>query len=322
MQDYNYHSHTYRCMHSDQDMSDEEYIKDYIEMGFKKIAITDHCPEKNVIDTRPRVRMTYEQRKEYLQSIKDLKEKYKNQIEIKVGYEVEYLPGEEKNIQELKDETDIIVLGQHFIYDKNKELRILGKCDYTDEELVEYAKYIEKAMKLNIPDIIAHPDLYMQRRKEFGEVETEVANMICKAAEKYKIPLEINLNNIFQRTYNENRILNNLPLEEQRKKLINVQYPRKEFWEIACNYNIKVIYGIDAHYRGQIPRWKELVQLANEIIGKTTIEKLNFAENIEKDINDEEIEYIEKLLKKGKNVSIKASKDEELDKKIKKMSNY
>lgn len=279
MQNFNYHSHTYRCMHSDQDMTDEDYIKDYIKMGFKKVAITDHCPEKNVIDKRPRIRMTYEQRKEYLQAIRELKEKYKNQIEIKVGYEVEYLPGEEENIRELKEESDIIVLGQHFVYDENKELRILGKCDYTEEELLRYAEYIEKALELNIPNIIAHPDIYMSKRKEFGETERKVANMICKASEKYKIPLEINLNNIFQRTYNENRILNNLPLEEQRKKLINVQYPRKEFWEIASNYDVKVLYGIDAHYRGQIPRWNELVQLANEMIGEKTINKLKFTEN-------------------------------------------
>ena len=279
MQNFNYHSHTYRCMHSDQDMTDEDYIKDYIKMGFKKIAITDHCPEKNVIDKRPRVRMTYEQRKEYLKTIRTLKEKYKDQIEIKVGYEVEYLPGEEANIKELKDESDIIVLGQHFVYDENKELRILGKCDYTEEELLRYAEYVEKALELNIPDIIAHPDIYMSKRKEFGETEKKVANIICTASEKYNIPLEINLNNIFQRTYNENRILNNLPLEEQRKKLINVQYPRKEFWEIASNYNVKILYGIDAHYRGQIPVWNELVQLANEMIGEETICKLNFIKN-------------------------------------------
>lgn len=278
MQNFNYHSHTYRCMHSDQDMSDEEYIKDYINMGFKKIAITDHCPEKNVIDKRPRIRMRYDEKNEYLESIKKLKEKYKNQIEIKVGYEVEYLPGEEENIKELKDETDIIVLGQHFIYDKNKELRIIGKCDYTDEEIVEYAEYIKKAIEQNIPDILAHPDIYMMKRKEFGDTERKAANMICEVAEKYKIPLEINLNNIFQRTYNENRILNNLPIEEQRKKLVNVQYPRKEFWEVVCKYDIKVMYGIDAHYRGQIPVWNELVQLANEIIGEETINKLNFIE--------------------------------------------
>lgn len=43
---FNYHSHTYRCMHSDADMLDEDYIKDYIKMGFEEVAFTDHCPEK------------------------------------------------------------------------------------------------------------------------------------------------------------------------------------------------------------------------------------------------------------------------------------
>lgn len=280
MQDFNHHSHTYRCMHSDTDMTDEEYVKDYIKMGFKKISFTDHCPEKNIIDKRPKIRMTYDQRKEYLQSIRNLKEKYKNEIDINVGYEVEYLPGEENNITELKDETDIIVLGQHFIFDNNKELRILGKCEYAKEELIRYAEYIERACELNIPDIIAHPDLYMSKKEKFGEVEATVANMICKTAEKYNIPLEINLNNIFQRTYNDKRILNNLPIEEQRKKLINVQYPRKEFWEIAINYDIKTIYGVDSHYRGQVLKYKELVQLANEIIGIETINKLEFLKNV------------------------------------------
>ena len=50
MQKFNYHSHTYRCMHSDADMLDEDYIKDYIKMGFEEVAFTDHCPEKNIID--------------------------------------------------------------------------------------------------------------------------------------------------------------------------------------------------------------------------------------------------------------------------------
>ena len=143
MQKFNYHSHTYRCMHSDADMLDEDYIKDYIKMGFEEVAFTDHCPEKNIIDKRPRIRMLYDQRIEYLQSIQNLKEKYKDKIIIKSGYEVEFLPGEEKNIQELKDETDILILGQHFVYGNDKELKILGKCDFSEADLFRYAEYLE-----------------------------------------------------------------------------------------------------------------------------------------------------------------------------------
>ena len=278
MQKFNYHSHTYRCGHADLDMKDEEYIQEYIKMGFKKVAITDHCPEKNKIDKRDDMRMDYTQKDEYINSIKKLKEKYADKIQIETGFEVEYLPGEEENIKELKQEVDTIILGQHFIYGDNKELRIHGTDNFTDEELIRYAGYIEKAVKLDIPDIIAHPDVFMHRREKFGEIEKKVANVICKVAEKYNIPLEINLAQVFNKTYFENKKLNNDSIEKQKEKLSNVVYPCRAFWEIATKYNIKVLYGIDAHRRGQISRYKELTELANEIIGQETIKKLNFIE--------------------------------------------
>lgn len=280
MQKFNYHSHTYRCVHADQDMADEDYIKEYIEMGFKKIAFTDHCPEKNEIDKRTNMRMKYSQKEEYLDSIRMLKEKYADKIEIESGYEVEYLPGEERNIQELKSEADKIIIGQHFIYDKNKQLKILGKHDFSEEEIIEYANYIEKAIELGIPNIIAHPDIYMFKRKEFGKSEAKVANKICKVAEKYNIPLEINLAKIFNTSYYKDRKLNNDSLEIQRKRVASADYPRKEFWKIATNYNIKVLYGIDVHHKGQIKTFNNLVTLANEIIGEDIVKKLDFINDI------------------------------------------
>lgn len=276
MQKFNYHSHTYRCGHADLDMKDEEYIQEYIKMGFEKVAITDHCPEKNKIDKRDNMRMDYTQKCEYLNSIKKLKEKYAEKIQIESGFEVEYLPGEEENIRELKQESDKIILGQHFIYNDNKELSIFGTHNFTDEELIRYAEYIEKAVKTSIPDIIAHPDIYMYKREKFGEIESKVANMICKVVEKYNVPLEINLAKVFNKTYYENKKLNNDSIEKQKEKLSKVDYPRKEFWEIVTQYDIKVLYGIDVHHRGQITLYKELIELANEIIGKETINKLNF----------------------------------------------
>ena len=210
MQNFNYHTHTYRCLHADLDLSDEEYILDFIKMGFKKMAFTDHCPEKNEIDVRSNIRMKYEERKEYLDSIKTLKEKYANKIKIETGYEIEYLPGDEENLKELKSESDKIILGQHFIYNNDKsDLLIFGSHNFSDDELIKYSEYIETAMKLQIPDIIAHPDIYMLNRKSFGDIESKVANIICSASEKYNVPLEINLNNIFNRTYYENKKLNN-----------------------------------------------------------------------------------------------------------------
>lgn len=281
MQKFNYHTHTYRCGHADDDMNDEDYVKEYIKMGFEKVAFTDHCPEKNENDKRPKIRMEYKQKDEYLNSINKLKEKYSDLIKIETGYEIEYLPDEEEALKELKNESDKIILGQHFVYDNNKNLKIVGQIDQlTDEELLRYAEYIERAIEIKLPDIIAHPDIYMKRKKEFSKVDEIVANRICKAAEKYNIPLEINLNNIFACTYYESRKLNNIEIEKQKDKLSKVDYPCKEFWSIATKYNIKVLYGLDVHHRGQILLWNELRELANCKLGEDIIKKLNFVENL------------------------------------------
>lgn len=279
MQNFNYHSHTYRCGHADFGTTDEDYIIDYIKMGFQKVAFTDHAPEKNVIDKRPNMRMNYSQKDEYLNNLDRLKQKYCDKIQIESGFEVEYLPNNNENLIELKSATDKLILGQHFIYDNNHNLKVFGHSIFSSEELIKYATYIDEACSLNIPNIIAHPDIYMLNRPTFGKIESKLANMICSSAEKYNIPLEINLNNIFNKTYYENRHLNNDSLEFQRLKLKNVFYPCKEFWDIATNYNVKILYGLDTHHKAQIPLYHELLGLSNEIIGDDILSKLNFIKN-------------------------------------------
>ena len=77
MQNFNYHTHTYRCKHADFSISDEEYVELLVKHGFKKMAFTDHCPQKQMIDKRTYMRMDYDARNEYYESVRALKEKYK-----------------------------------------------------------------------------------------------------------------------------------------------------------------------------------------------------------------------------------------------------
>ncbi len=267
MQDFNYHTHTYRCGHADPYLTDEDYVLEFIKQGFKRICFTDHSPEKNRIDLRNNMRMDYSQKDEYLESIKFLKNKYRNKIKIETGFEVEYLPFDVNNLLELKKDVDKLVLGQHFICNRDGKLRIFRQADFTDSELLLYAKYIDDALSKGIPDIIAHPDIYMLNRNIFGKIETKVANLICASAEKYNVPLEINLAQPC------------LYYEHKRKNII---YPCPQFWQIASNYNVKVVYGIDAHFKEQISYFKESVEIANSHIGYETIKKLHFVnENLQ-----------------------------------------
>lgn len=262
MQRFNYHTHTYRCGHADNNMSDEDFVKLFVKKGFNKIAFTDHCPEKEIIDNRKNMRMKYSEKDEYLSSVKELKEKYKDIIDIETGFEIEYLPGQEENLLELKNETDKIILGQHFIYDENNEIKFLRRKKYTDEDALKYAEYVKIAIEKNIPDIIAHPDVYMLSRDTYTEVDEKVAHIICSAAEKYGIPIEINLSH---------------PNECIIGKRDNIVYPCKEFWKVASEYrNLKVLYGVDAHWDYQILNYETAIEVANKHIGMDIINQLNF----------------------------------------------
>lgn len=261
MQKFNYHTHTYRCGHAEK-MDDEEFVKLFVKKGFTKIAFTDHCPEKDLIDVRERMRMKYSEKDEYLKSIKNLKEKYKDIIQIESGFEIEYLPDQEKNLFELKEETDKLILGQHFIYDDEKNLKIFRREKFSDKELLRYAEYVKTAIEKGLPDIIAHPDIYMLGSDKFGDIEEKVANIICSTAEKYGVPIEINLSD---------------PCLYLRNKRDSIRYPCKEFWKVAANYKkLKVLYGIDAHWREQIELCEKSIEVANNHIGHEIIEKLNF----------------------------------------------
>ena len=51
MQDFNYHSHTYRCKHADLDFQDEEYIKEYNDVtSIAKMFLSDFMKGINSFD--------------------------------------------------------------------------------------------------------------------------------------------------------------------------------------------------------------------------------------------------------------------------------
>lgn len=265
MQNFNYHTHTKRCKHADMNMSDEDYVLSFIEKGFKKIAFTDHCPEEVVFDTRDKMRMSYDELPEYLDSIDHLKRKYKREILIESGFEVEYIPGLEPEILSLKRKVDKIILGQHFILDKNrKDLKIFRYQNFTDEDILKYAMYVKLAIKFGIPDIIAHPDIYMLSRNNFSTIEKSAAMVICKTARDYNIPLEINLSDA------------SLLLQGKKDKIV---YPCRDFWNVAKDFKgLKVLYGVDAHCKEQIELFEDSVKLVNKWIGEDIISSLYFCD--------------------------------------------
>ena len=104
-----FHIHTFRCKHAS-DENDEEYVKAALALGAGRITFTDHTP----FPGNPfKNRMDMEQLPEYIKSMRNLQEKYRNHIAIDIGLEVEFLPSMRDFYEDLRDMGMIgFIIGQ------------------------------------------------------------------------------------------------------------------------------------------------------------------------------------------------------------------
>ena len=229
----NYHTHTFRCGHAQG--KDEEYVLKAIEAGIKKLGFSDHVPFKGV--SQPGVRMEYDRLEEYISSINSLKEKYKDQIKIYVGFEAEYYSEDKKYYENLLKEVDYLICGQHFALDMNKKMIYSGFPKDDQVFVIDYTNRVIEAIESGLFKYIAHPDIILRSytyRDSF--IESQI-HKICQASERCHVPLEINLEGI------KRQVTNNILGQEKF-------YPYYFFWKIASEYKIDVIIGADVHIPG------------------------------------------------------------------------
>ena len=82
----NYHTHTYRCKHAMG--NDERIVERAINAGIDILGFSDHNPWPHFpAGYDSHVRMEPQYLSEYCESVNRLREKYKSQIEIHLGFE-------------------------------------------------------------------------------------------------------------------------------------------------------------------------------------------------------------------------------------------
>lgn len=266
-QNFNLHTHTSRCGHGDG--TDIQYIQSAIDAGIKILGFSEHIPYKEI--RIPGARMFIEQKEEYLETMKELREQFKDKIEIKIGFEIEYIEGQLDYLKKVKKECDYMILGQHLKYVRGNNEFYDYDCYCSNEDILIYIEQIEAALHNDLITYIAHPDYFMQGRRAFSEECKEAAHRIAKASIKYDVPLEINLNG-FRYGKKLYELCDKPGVYEKR-----YPYPFREFWQIIANYGCKVVYGYDAHSPIAFLE-KDRQLLADEILNDIP---LNFIDEIE-----------------------------------------
>ena len=87
---YNYHTHTSLCNHATGEIT--EYIQNAIDGGIIHMGFSDHVPYPFDDEGCRGTRMLSSEALEYVAGIRRLRELYKNKIDIKIGFEMEYFP--------------------------------------------------------------------------------------------------------------------------------------------------------------------------------------------------------------------------------------
>ncbi|WP_106769425.1 histidinol-phosphatase HisJ [Paenibacillus faecalis] len=164
-----YHTHHSRCGHAVGEL--EEYVKRGIELGLHHIGLSDHMPLIHVEPEAyyPEMAMPMNELPRYVEECFSLKERYKGQIEVRVGLEGDYIEGYEEQIEKiiLDYPWDYVIGSVHF----------LGEWDITDfrqthgwegkDPLEVYRQYYDavgKAAATGLYDMMGHLDVI----KRFG----------------------------------------------------------------------------------------------------------------------------------------------------------
>lgn len=248
----NWHTHTYRCGHARG--KDEEYVLEAIKAGVKRLGFSDHCPYPGVVDEG--IRMNYELLEDYCSSVKYLKEKYKNQIEIYLGLEIEYDEQFLNTLIEYRKEFDYLILGQHGLYNALDEKSYFIS---TDKELDIYCNSIEKACEKGLVDYIAHPDVCLWSYPRIDEKVIEVANRIADISLKYDVPVEANCGSGVLRGM--------MPYEDG----LRYAYPTNAFFDVFNKKKCKIIIGLDIH-NPELFKTEEYLNRVKDVLNKSGCE--------------------------------------------------
>lgn len=192
------HLHT-SCSHGTATV--DEMVKESIKKGLSNIAFSEHFTYDHFINEEgvPTVQgrivegTTSKNFKQYCMEVNKANKLYKNKIKIRLGIEVDFIKGREREIRKSLESQntnfDFIMGAIHFI---GKPLKYF--TDYIEEPWItnEYFGWLESSIKSKLFDIIAHPQLIQYyidiNNKEYGSYFERLADLL----KTYKVAVDVN----------------------------------------------------------------------------------------------------------------------------------
>jgi histidinol-phosphatase (PHP family) len=223
-----YHMHTPLCRHAVGEPTD--YAAHAVRTGLTEIGFTDHSPMQR--DDFDNWRMRLDQLDDYVSKVREAQQNHP-QLTIRIGLEVDYLPGHEDWIRQLaaRNPWDYFIGSVHYVSDSWAVDDPSKLSSWKDRDPFEvWSVYFERltmAAQSGLFEIIGHADL----PKKFGFVPqadcTGLFERFLDAAKNSDVAIELNTAGL-------------------RKECREI-YPSPEFLKLAQAKGVPITFGSDAH---------------------------------------------------------------------------
>jgi histidinol-phosphatase (PHP family) len=226
-----YHVHT---TFSDGKAPPEEYISIAVSSGISEIGFSEHL---SLYNENQDWFMNPSNAQNYIDYIFNLKNKTNN-LEIKTGLEIDFIPGREKEIGQFLDnlKLDYRIGSVHYLGEKTVDL---GPEFYEGKNIDRlYESYFENvtgAVSSGLYDIIGHCDLIRIFGFKPSFSPESLYRRLAKAMKKHDVAFELNTNG--------------------RNKPVSDFYPDRRFLHIFREENVPVCVNSDAHFPERVGQY-------------------------------------------------------------------
>jgi len=225
------HNHTVLCNHATGTI--EEYLQKAISLGIDIYGFSEHAPMKNFEDG---YRLTLDNINLYKNEVLHYKEKYKDDINLLLGYEVDYIDDSYLLDEIIKDDSVDYLVGSVHYLDKwgfdNPEFIEQYQSKDIDTIWQEYFEAVYNMVQSGYFNIVGHLDLIKVFKFLPKKDIKSIAYKTIKAIKKANIAVEINSAGF--------------------RKPIREQYPSKELLELCFEADIPITFSSDAHSVEQV----------------------------------------------------------------------
>lgn len=242
-----YHMHTPLCRHAVGEPV--EYARRAVEIGLKEIGFTDHSPMER--DDFDNWRMSDAQLDEYVEKVR-LAQKTFPELTIRLGLEVDYLPGHEDWIRKLaaRHSWDYFIGSVHYIFDSWDIDNPAKLSEWKKRDAYEvWSAYFERlalAARSGLFEIIGHADL----PKKFGIRPARDCRPLYEAFTAAAADAGCAIE------------LNTAGLRKDCREI----YPGPGLLQLARSRNIPITFGSDAHAPAEVGmNFAEAVALARGV---------------------------------------------------------